>query len=433
MQSLTSALEAASKGNAPLVVGYALLALLFLQGLILVYSHMRRMYRDRKQHELTRQRLELQIKTAMIQHEEAEQSRLVWNGYRKFTVAKKVLECEDVYSFYLAPHDGKPLPPFKPGQYLTFSLNLPGQAKPVIRCYSLSDSHRKEGYRVTIKRALPPPDCADGKPGIASSYFCDCVKDGDILDVKAPGGHFFLDLGKERPVVLISGGVGITPMISMLNAILESGSKREVWFFFGARNRSEHILKDYAEKIARDHDNVRIQVCYSRPGKEDKQGVDYQHAGRVTVDLFKQLLPSNNYDYFLCGPGAFMKNITDDLSAWGVPDSCVFFEAFGPATVKKSAPKPGATAAAPAASIDVIFSKSGKTIHWRPEVATLLDLAEENGIKIEAGCRAGNCGTCLVAIKSGSVDYVTEHGAAAEEGSCLTCICKPKANLVLDA
>jgi hypothetical protein len=433
MQSLIAELQAVFNGSPALMIGYALLGLLVLQSLAMLTGRVSRLAADRRQADLTRQRLELQIKTAMIRHEEAEQSRMVWSGYRKFTVARKVFECEDVYSFYLVPHDGKPLPPFKPGQYLTFSLSLPGQAKPVIRCYSLSDSHRKDCYRVTIKRALPPPDSTDAKPGIVSSYFCDSVKEGDILDVKAPGGHFFLDLEKERPVVLISGGVGVTPMVSMLNAILDSGLKREVWFFFGARNRSEHILKEHLDKVAKEHDHVRIQVCYSRPGKEDRQGIDYQHAGRVTVDLFKQLLPSNNYDYFLCGPGAFMNSITDDLRAWGVPDSCVFFEAFGPATVKKAAPKPVAATAAPVANIDVTFSKAGKTVRWRPEVATLLDLAEESGIKIEAGCRAGNCGTCLVAIKSGTVDYVTEHGAAAEEGSCLTCICKPKANLVLDA
>ncbi len=432
MQSWIAAFESALKGNVPLMIGYALLGLLLLQALLMLYSRVRRTFQERRERELSRQRLELLVKTATLQFQEAEQSKMVWNGLRKFTVARKVRECEDVFSFYLAPHDGKPLSPFKPGQYLTFSLNVPGQGKPVIRCYSLSDSARKEHYRVTIKRALPPPDAPDGKGGLASSFFCDAIKQGDILDVKAPGGHFFLDMGKERPIVLISGGVGITPMLCMLNAVLESGSKREVWFFFGARNRAEHIQKEHLEKIAAEHDNVRLHVCYSKPGSNDVQGRDYQHAERVSIDLLKRILPSNNYDYFLCGPGAFMKSITDGLSEWGVPDSSVFFEAFGPATVKKAAPKVTAPET-PGVSIDVTFGRSGKTVRWRPEVASLLELADESGVKIEAGCRAGNCGTCLVAIKSGNVDYVTEHGANPEEGSCLTCICKPKGNLVLDA
>src|SRR5690606_27530064 len=135
--------------------------------------------------------------------------------------------------------------------------------------------------------------------------------------------------------------VGITPMLCMLNAIVQSGSQREVWFFFGARNRAEHIQKEYLEKIASERENVRLHVCYSRPGPEDVQGKDYQHAERVSAELFKRVLPSSNYDYFICGPGAMMKSITDGLKEWGVPDKNVFFEAFGPATVKKAA---GATA-----------------------------------------------------------------------------------------
>jgi hypothetical protein len=158
MQSLTAELEAALRGNAPLVIGYVLLGILLLQSLLMLYSRLRRIYQEGREHNLSRKRLELQIRTATLQFQEAEQSKMVWNGYRKFTVSKKVRECEDVFSFYLVPHDGKPLPPFKPGQYLTFSLNIPGQSKPVIRCYSLSDSHKKDCYRVTIKRALPPPD-----------------------------------------------------------------------------------------------------------------------------------------------------------------------------------------------------------------------------------------------------------------------------------
>src|SRR6185436_9521745 len=278
-------------------------------------------------------------------------------------------------------------------------------------------------YRVTIKRALPPPDQAGAPCGVASTFFCDAVKEGDILDVKAPSGHFTLNLAQETPVVLISGGVGITPMLSMLNAIAASGSKREVWFFFGARHRGEHMQKEHLERMAAKHENVRLHICYSRPGAGDVQGRDYQHTGRVSIELLKQLLPSSNYDYYLCGPGPFMKSITDGLREWGVPDKHVFFEAFGPATVRRvSAPVSGQPSAAPVAPVEVAFSKSGKVIQWKSGEGTLLDLAEANGVRIDAGCRAGNCGTCLVAIKSGDVEYLAGHGATAEEHSCLTCI-----------
>ena len=433
MQTLIEHLRAASGGSIGLTVGLILLGLLMLQIAAVCFGTVRRIYFEREQRALARERLRLQVKAARMQIQEVEQLKLVWNGYRKFKVAKKVAECHDVCSFYLAPHDGKLLPPFKPGQYITFQLNVPGHGKPVVRCYSLSDCGRPDHYRVTIKRSLPPPDAADAKPGVASSFFCDGVKEGDILDVKAPGGHFYLDMSDEKPAVLISGGVGVTPMVSMLNAILEANQKREVWFFFGGRNKSDHIFKEFMDKIAAaGHENVHMNVCYSKPTPNDVKGKDFHHEGRVSVELFKKLLPSNNYEYFLCGPGPFMKTITDDLTAWGVPDKSVHFEAFGPATVKKSAPAQTASQTEMLSKVEVTFGRSGKKARWSSSAGSLLEFAEANDVKIDAGCRAGSCLSCKVAIKSGEVEYLTPP-AECEAGSCLTCICKPKGNLVLDA
>ena len=416
-------------------VGYILLGVLLAQAILLLYGTLRRLYYERESRLINRQRLQLMVKAAAIQCREVEQAKLVWNGYRKFRVAQKTVECEGVCAFYLAPHDGKPLPPFKPGQYITFQLNLPGQSKPVVRCYSLSDGpHHQDYYRVTIKKEPAPPDKPGLPPGLASTYFFDKVKEGDILDVKAPCGNFFLDTAKDTPVVLVSGGVGVTPMLSMAHTIAASGAKREVWFFFGARNRKEHIHRDEMIRLAEEFDNIQIHVCYSRPEPEDVKGVDYHHEGRVSVDLFKELLPSKNYEFYLCGNGAFMKTIYDGLEAWGVPEKNVFFEAFGPATIKKKV----AVAATPvadahAAGIEVVFGKSGKTLQWQPALGSLLDFALDNGVRINTGCRAGSCGSCLVAIKSGEVDYLSEPGEKPESGSCLTCICKPRTNIVLDA
>ena len=394
----------------------------------------RRFFFEQRRNRLEEERLALDIHAARLRIQSVELARSAWNGIRKFSVSKKVNEAADTYSFYLTPHDGKPLPSFKPGQYLTFQLTVPGLAKPLIRCYSLSDCARPTHYRVTIKRC-PPPTGSEHPPGVGSSFFCDSVKEGDILDVKAPNGHFFLDLEKPKPVVLISGGVGVTPMVSMANALAEAGDSREIWFFFGARNSQDHMFKAYMAEIAEKHPNVRMQVCYSKPLPTDVKGRDYQHESRVSVALFKQLLPSNNYDYFLCGPGPFMESITDDLRAWGVPDGWVHYEAFGPASVKKAAPpevKKSLTQA-PFAGIEVTFAKSGQVAVWDSAYGSLLELAEGRGIKIDAGCRAGNCGSCLVAVKEGEVEYLGGHGAEAERGSCLACICKPKGKLVLDA
>lgn len=368
---------------------------------------------------------------------ERERSELSWNGFRKFEIVRKIKEGGGVCSFYFAPHDKKPLPPFKPGQYLTFQLDVPGQKKPIIRCYSLSDSpNHPDYYRCSIKALPPPRDKPDVPPGLSSNFFHNNLNQGDIIDVKAPGGAFFLDLAKNTPVVLIGGGIGLTPVLSMLNAIVESGSKREVWFFYGVRNGKEHIMKEHFDKLRREHENVRLCICYSDPEADEAQGKYFDHKERVSVELFKRLLPSSNYEFYICGPPPMMNSIVKDLEGWGVPEKHIHFEAFGPATVKKTAPvaHPDATAASLAsAGITVTFAKSNVTAAWKPDIGSILEFAEANGVTIDSGCRAGNCGTCITAIKGGEVKYLQEPGAKPEAGSCLTCVSVPKGNITLDA
>lgn len=375
----------------------------------------------------------------LLQTERAERDRneLSWNGQRKFYIDRKVMEAKDVCSFYLKAHDHKPLAPFLPGQFLTFQLKIPDQPKPVIRCYSLSDGPTEtDYYRVTIKRLGPPPKSPEAPPGLSSSFFHQELNEGDILDVRAPSGHFYLDQTSEKPVVLIGGGVGLTPVLSMLNTICRTGSKRETWFFYGVTNRSEHAMYEHLANIRKTHDNVRIVVCYSRPSEDCVKDRDYDHEGFVSVELFKKLLPSNNYEFYICGPPPMMEMVTSDLKTWGVPDADVKFEAFGPATIKrKTPPKPAQDAAAAAEAADgveVVFARSDKTLRWKPDHGSLLEFAEQNGIQIDSGCRAGGCGTCVTALKEGEVSYLSEPDAEPEEGSCLACIAVPKTRLVLD-
>jgi len=353
-----------------------------------------------------------------------------WQGFRKFILKGKVLEADSQCSMYLEPHDGKPLPSFHPGQYLTFSFPVPGKKKPITRCYSLSDSPNPDYYRVTVKR-LPPPRDMDVPPGLGSSYFHHNVKVGDIIDVKAPGGHFWMDTTQDFPVVLIGGGIGLTPVLSMLNQIIESGSKRETWFFYGLRAGSEHCMKEYLKRIDEENDHVHMHICYSRPAPEDVKDVDYTDEERVSVALFKRLLPSSNYDYYMCGPGPMMNSIVQDLEGWGVPKKQIHFEAFGPASVKPAASTDKKTEKS--ASFDIEFARSGKTLPWDPEATSLLDFAEENDIDLESGCRAGNCGTCKQAVKTGDVEYLQDPGAPVDDGYCLMCISVPKTNMVIDA
>jgi ferredoxin-NADP reductase len=415
-------------------VGLILLAALLLWLTLEIFRALLRTRAERVQHRAVLEKLRAQLRETQLRCREAEQAHLGWNGLRKFTVARKKVECDDVCAIYLQPHDGRPLPSFKPGQYLTFQLDLPGRDKPLVRCYSLSDGpHQKDYYRVTIKKEKAPPDKPGVPPGAASSYFCDTLKEGDILSVKAPTGHFCLDMTKSNPVVLIAGGVGVTPMLSMAGTIAASGSKREAWFFFGVRNRREHIHKAELEKLAAENENIHVHICYSKPGPNDAKGRDYHHEGRVSIELLKGLLPSNNFEYFLCGSGAFMKSLTDGLEAWGVPDRDVYFEAFGPATVKKKVAALTPAETSHLAKVMVTFSRSGKSVRWEPAAQNILDFALAQGVKIDSGCCAGSCGSCVVAIKSGDVDYLKKPDAEPEAGTCFTCVCRPKNDLVLDA
>ena len=432
--TLIESLHRASGGKLSFTVGLLLLGGLLVWLVLEIFRSLLRALAERKQNRATLEKLRAQLAETKLRCREAEQAQTGWNGIRKFAVVKKIRECDDVNAFYLKPHDGRPLPQFKPGQYLTFQLDLPGRDKPLIRCYSLSDSpHQKEYYRVTIKKEKSPPDKPELPPGAGSSFFTDTVKEGDILNVKAPTGHFFLDMAKTNPIVLLAGGVGITPMLSMANAIAASGSKREVYFFFGVRNVREHIHKAELEKLAAENDNIHLHIAYSKPSEKDVKGKDFHSEGRVGIELLKEILPSNNFEYFLCGSGAFMKSLTDGLEAWGVPDKDVHFEAFGPATVKKKTVAPSPSETVHLQKVNVTFARSNKTVRWEPSLENLLEFAKAQGVKIDSGCCAGSCGSCVVAIKSGDVDYLKKPDATPEAGSCFTCVCRPKNDLVLDA
>lgn len=354
---------------------------------------------------------------AQAQRKRVEADVAPWSGARKFTVSRVVDECAGVKSFYLSPHDQKPIPAFKPGQFLTFQLDVPGQRKKVVRCYSLSDRPREGNYRVTIKHV---------KDGVGSGYFHEQVRTGAILDVKAPAGGFALDSDRDTPVVLIGAGVGLTPLLSMLNEITETQPSRKVWLFYGVRNSSEHIMRDYLRQVAEEHHNVELRIFYSQPLPEDVQGRDYDYGHRLSLEFLRRELPANNFDFYLCGPGAMMQTMVSGLTTWGVPTANIHKEAFGPASVKK-APVP--------IGVAVTFAKSNKTFAWSDEAGSLLELAEANGIDTidTSGCHAGSCGTCKTAVMCGKTAYSQEPSSDVEQGSCLTCISVPESDVTLDA
>ena len=359
-----------------------------------------------------------------------------WSGYRAFRVERRVVEdqAESICSFYLVPEDGQPLPAFKPGQFLTFRLDLPatgGGNEQIVRCYSLSDAPTPDHYRVSIKR-VPAPAGSAHSAGRSSNYFHDHVGVGDLLQVRAPSGHFHIDRS-DAPVVLVAGGIGITPMLSMLNWILAQQPGREVWLFYGVRNGLEAMMMRHLFGLAARHPNFQLRACFSDPLPEDRPGDDFHHRGRVDVALFRLMLPLRPYHYYICGPTPMLASLVPALEDWGVPDARIHFEAFGPASIPRRRVAPPLATAENDAGVVVRFARSDKQVLWTTAAGSLLDLAEANGIAVNSGCRAGGCGSCQTTIEAGEVTYMQAPDFDPEPGTCLLCVCAPKTSVTLEA
>jgi ferredoxin-NADP reductase len=358
-----------------------------------------------------------------------------WAGFRNFRVDSLVKETDTCTSVYLVPEDGKPIPHFHPGQHLTFRFTIPGQAKPVVRCYSLSDGPGKAYYRISVKIASPPHDRDELPPGKASSYINQLMQVGQIVPVKAPAGHFFLNEESNKPVVLLAGGVGITPMVSMLDRLIATQSQRLILLAYGINHSADHAFKQLLAAISEQHPNVHLLNCYSRPQATDHAGVDYHLDGRVSTDLLQQVLPDPDCEFYLCGPPPFMKSLYEGLLEWGVAESDIRYEAFGPASIGKR-PSKSADVPCPAPAAEPVaikFAVSDATAVWDGSHESLLEFAEASGIPVDSGCRAGSCGSCSVEVIAGKIEYSDGQKPNCEPGHCLTCIARPNGPVELGA
>lgn len=355
--------------------------------------------------------------------------RGAWNGYRGFIVAKLVRECADTVSVYLAPEDGKPIPDFKPGQHITLRFQPKGKVKPLVRCYSLSCAPGKPYYRVSVKHVVDRG--GDQGPGVVSTIINYGTQVGHRIPIKAPSGKFYLDEQSNEVAVLLAGGIGITPMVSMMEHLIATNPSRTIVLIHGTRNGKEQPFKEYLSNAAKQHQNVHVVNCYSRPTAEDIKGVDYQVEGFASIDLLKTILPNPQCQFYLCGPLAFMESLHKGLEEWGVEQSRIKFELFGPSTIRNK------TASGNDSSHNepdpVSFLDSGAIALWNSEFENLLELAEANDVEIDSGCRAGSCGTCETAIVSGKVRYITGEDVQCNPGCCLPCIAVPDGPLELEA
>ncbi|HEY1043072.1 MAG TPA: NO-inducible flavohemoprotein [Telluria sp.] len=258
--------------------------------------------------------------------EETECKEGGWTDWREFVVVSKQPESDVITSFVLEPTDGQPVVGFEPGQYISLAVYVPRLGLQQIRQYSLSDAPNGHSYRISIKReGGADPDQA----GYVSTLMHDEVQPGDKIRLAAPYGNFYIDVDAATPVVLISGGVGLTPMISMLNRVLQSPG-REIVFVHGARNSAVHAMKDHLRLLEQDNPGFRVHVFYNEPLPQDQQGRDFDYLGLVDLGVIADDILLPEADYYICGPIPFMRLQHDALLALGVREARVHYEVFGP-------------------------------------------------------------------------------------------------------
>ena len=357
-------------------------------------------------------------------------------GARPFYVAKRRNETASgsVVSFFLVPAGSGPLPKFRPGQFLTLEVPLQGRAQPLRRCYSISSgAHELRYYRITVKRVGSPAGASSQvAPGFLSNLMHDRLAAGSTVQILPPAGAFCLDPASTRPVVLIAGGIGITPFLSMLTSLAEQSSTRPTFLFYGVRNRSEHAMYDELQALRRDLGTLHVTTYYSAPTPRCRFGVDFDVAGHVTADVVLRTIGGRNADFYVCGPRPMMETLPLELKSGGVSETDIKTETFVSLLAPRVSNNETANGAVVTKPVQVRFSKSKSVSKWTNSTASILELAEANGIKAPFGCRAGACGTCKTKLLAGTVSYMREPAVQPEPGSCLLCVTRPSSDVVLD-
>ena len=352
-----------------------------------------------------------------------------WAGFRSLRVAAVREECVDVRSVFLQSVDGGTLPPAIPGQFLVFKIEVKGGAGPLLRSYSISGRQQDGTYRISVKRST----------GAGSRYFHDSIEVGDLLKVSAPRGSFTLSPGTD-PVVLLSAGIGVTPVLSMLSTLAAEDAPviRNVWWCYGARNGREHPFAGEVRGLINGRPQFHSFIAYSRADNADQIGVDYDAPGHLTIEVLKRSQVPQDADFYLCGPSAFLKEMTEGLRLWGISEPRIHTEVFGTeapitpgiANTEARPPHPPTTRAGTGPKVS--FTRSGLTIPWDSQFGSLLELAEACDVPVRWSCRVGVCHTCETGLIDGRIGYTPDpldHPAA---GSALICCAAPLSDIELD-
>jgi ferredoxin-NADP reductase/MOSC domain-containing protein YiiM len=356
-----------------------------------------------------------------------EEQAPAWPGFRQMRVANINKESDSVTSFILGPIDGQPLPIFQAGQFVVLRLLVEPGKSPVLRSYSLSDLPAADHFRISVKNELN---------GIGSSFLCNRAREGDLLDVSAPRGSFTLR-PSQNPVVLLSAGVGATPVMSMLHSLATERSQREIWWIYGARNSVDHPFAEESRSLLKQLSRGRGYIVYSRPAAIDRVGAGFDAPGHIDTALLEKIGVSQGSDFYLCGPSSFLQSMRDGMRNWGVLAGNVHTEIFG--SLEAITPgmaqvvhTPHLPQGPPGSGPPVSFARSGITAAWDPKFASLLELAEACDVPVRWSCRTGVCHTCMTGLVSGSITYNPEPLEGPAPGNVLVCCSQPNAGVILD-
>jgi ferredoxin-NADP reductase/predicted pyridoxine 5'-phosphate oxidase superfamily flavin-nucleotide-binding protein len=338
--------------------------------------------------------------------------------WRQFRIARIVDESKVVRSFHLEPVDGAGIVPHQAGQHLPVRVQPAGGTAPVMRTYTVSSAPSDGVYRISVKRQGRVSDRLHA------------LEVGDIIEARAPAGQFTIDAAAPRPAVLLAAGIGITPMLAMLRHIIYEGARtrriRPTWLFYAAHSKAERAFDQEVRVLAqRAGGAVRLIRVLSNTA-DAAEGEDYEATGRIDLALLRAALPFDDYDFYLCGPAPFMQSLYDGLRGLNVVDARIHAEAFGPASLQRTAGSAAPAGPAPAKEpVPVVFARSGKETRWTPGSGSLLELAEASGLAPEFSCRGGSCGTCRTRILAGAVAYRKSPEFRVAPDEALTCCTVP--------
>jgi MOSC domain-containing protein YiiM/ferredoxin-NADP reductase len=350
-------------------------------------------------------------------------------GFRPLRVSQIHRECIDVISLSLQPTDRRRLTTPLPGQFVVLRLRPTANVAPFFRSYSLSGPPSDEQYRVSVK--VEPK-------GAGGTYLNSAIGPGDVLDVSEPRGSFVLQSG-DGPVVLLSAGIGATPVLAMLHVLATAASPREVWWLHGARNRKSHSFAAESRRLLGTLARGRAHTRYSRPDTEDREGQEYDATGHLEMKVLDELGVPREGDFYLCGPSSFLSELKAGLTARVVPSDRIHSEIFSggpslmPGVVGAAVRPPHQPEGTPGTGPLVSFARSGIAVRWRPSVdQSLLELAEACDVPVRWSCRSGVCHRCESGLISGSVAYQPDPLDSPAEGNVLICCSRPQGDVVID-